>query len=61
MRFCSLASGSAGNATFIASEKTRILVDMGISVKQLANRMGEIGETPIKLTPCWFPTNTLIT
>lgn len=41
-----LASGSAGNAAFLATSKTRILIDAGLSVKELTRRMAEIGEKP---------------
>ncbi len=34
-RFCSLFSSSSGNATFIGSAKTGILVDVGVSAKRL--------------------------
>lgn len=46
MNICSLASGSAGNATLISTLSTRILVDCGLSVKQLIARMAAIGESP---------------
>lgn len=49
MRFCVLASGSAGNACFVSTETTRLLIDAGLSVKQLAARMLEIGEDPARL------------
>ena len=45
MRFSSLSSGSAGNSTFIQSGDTRILIDCGISVRLLASRLREIGES----------------
>lgn len=35
MRFCSLFSSSSGNATFIGSAKTGILIDAGVSTKRL--------------------------
>jgi phosphoribosyl 1,2-cyclic phosphodiesterase len=41
-----LASGSAGNAAFLATSKTRILIDAGLSVKELTRRLAEIGESP---------------
>jgi phosphoribosyl 1,2-cyclic phosphodiesterase len=41
-----LASGSSGNATFIATSKTRILIDAGLSVRDLARRLAELGERP---------------
>ena len=39
-----LASGSSGNAALLATEKTRILVDAGLSMKELGKRMEAIGE-----------------
>jgi len=50
MTICSLASGSAGNATFIRAGSTRILIDAGLSVKQLVARLAEIGEKPENLS-----------
>lgn len=44
MRFSVLASGSAGNSAFLATAKTRILIDAGLSVKELAARLAAIGE-----------------
>jgi phosphoribosyl 1,2-cyclic phosphodiesterase len=44
-----LASGSSGNATFVATEKTRILIDAGLSFRELASRLAAIGEDPAKL------------
>jgi phosphoribosyl 1,2-cyclic phosphodiesterase len=41
-----LASGSAGNATFLSTSKTRVLIDAGLSVKELTRRLAEIGERP---------------
>ena len=40
-----LASGSAGNAAFLSTSKTRVLIDAGLSVKELTRRLAEIGET----------------
>ena len=45
MRFSSLSSGSSGNATFIASGDTKILLDCGLPVRRLAARLASIGET----------------
>ena len=42
--FCTLASGSKGNALFFKSEKSRILVDCGLSVKVLKDKLESIGE-----------------
>ena len=44
VRICALASGSSGNSTFVATERTRLLVDAGLSFKDTCNRMLAIGE-----------------
>jgi phosphoribosyl 1,2-cyclic phosphodiesterase len=44
-----LASGSKGNATVIAAGSTRILVDAGMSCRELMRRMAAVGEDPEKL------------
>ena len=41
-----LASGSRGNTTFIKTSTTRILIDAGLSRKELAKRLMSIGEDP---------------
>jgi phosphoribosyl 1,2-cyclic phosphodiesterase len=41
-----LASGSKGNATVIAAGSTRILVDAGMSCRELMKRMAQAGEDP---------------
>jgi phosphoribosyl 1,2-cyclic phosphodiesterase len=41
-----LASGSKGNATVIAAGSTRILVDAGMSCRELMKRMALAGEDP---------------
>lgn len=46
VRVCVLASGSSGNATFVASGRTRILVDNGLSLRELTRRLAAIGEDP---------------
>jgi phosphoribosyl 1,2-cyclic phosphodiesterase len=40
-----LASGSKGNATLVCSERTRILVDAGLSAKELIRRLDQ---SPVK-------------
>lgn len=40
--FCSLASGSKGNATYIGTKETKLLLDVGISYKSLIARLKEI-------------------
>ncbi|HSE49339.1 MAG TPA: MBL fold metallo-hydrolase [Terriglobales bacterium] len=44
-----LASGSRGNATLVASSKTRLLVDAGISCKETFKRLRALGEAPERL------------
>jgi phosphoribosyl 1,2-cyclic phosphodiesterase len=39
-----LASGSSGNAALLATENTRILLDAGLSMKELGRRMAAVGE-----------------
>jgi phosphoribosyl 1,2-cyclic phosphodiesterase len=49
VRMTVLASGSKGNATVIAAGGTRILVDAGLSCRELMRRMAAVGEDPEKL------------
>jgi phosphoribosyl 1,2-cyclic phosphodiesterase len=44
VKFCVLASGSSGNVALVATERTRILVDAGLSVRELERRLAAIGE-----------------
>jgi phosphoribosyl 1,2-cyclic phosphodiesterase len=44
LKLCVLASGSSGNCTFIGTEKTRILIDAGLSARKTAERLAQIGE-----------------
>jgi phosphoribosyl 1,2-cyclic phosphodiesterase len=46
VRMTVLASGSKGNATVIAAGETRILVDAGLSCRELMRRMVLAGEDP---------------
>ncbi len=49
MRMTVLASGSKGNSAVIASSKTRILVDAGLSCRELMRRMAAVGESAEQL------------
>ncbi len=49
VKFCVLASGSAGNTSFVGTSKTRVLVDAGLSVKDVTRRLNEIGEDPLEI------------
>ena len=44
VRICVLGSGSRGNSTLIATEKTRLLVDAGFSRRETYARLGLSGE-----------------
>lgn len=43
MKFTVLGSGSTGNAVLISSEKTNVLVDAGMSAREILRRLGEVG------------------
>lgn len=49
MRMTVLASGSKGNSTVISSSRTRVLVDAGLSCRELLRRMAIAGEDPSAL------------
>lgn len=49
MDFCSIASGSSGNCTYTGSEKTALLIDAGISARQIEKGLGSIGRSPADL------------
>ena len=49
VRMTVLASGSKGNSTIVASATTRILVDAGLSCRELMKRMKAAGEEPSAL------------
>ncbi len=45
LRFTLLGSGSSGNALLVATARTKVLVDCGLSFKQLNLRTQAVGET----------------
>jgi len=45
LKICSFSSGSSGNCVFVSSEKTKILVDMGIPFARLQKSMQVLGES----------------
>ncbi|MDE3200226.1 MAG: MBL fold metallo-hydrolase [Acidobacteriota bacterium] len=49
VRFTVLASGSRGNSSIVTGGGTRILIDAGLSCRELFRRMKEVGEDPAKL------------
>jgi phosphoribosyl 1,2-cyclic phosphodiesterase len=50
MRFIVLGSGSGGNATVVEADGIRLLVDAGLSAKQLVDRMRASGVDPATLS-----------
>ena len=42
-RFCTLASGSSGNAALLSDGDTHILIDMGISCRRITQALGQLG------------------
>ena len=54
MRFCSLGSGSSGNATVVEARSdtttSRVLIDCGFSLRELAFRLARAGLTTVDLT-----------
>ncbi len=49
VKLCVLASSSSGNATFLAAGRTRLLIDAGLSRREILNRLTAIGEDPASL------------
>src|SRR5438477_2915348 len=49
VKFCVLASGSSANCALIATEKTRVLVDIGLSFRELSKRLASIEEQPERI------------
>ncbi len=45
-----LASGSKGNCTLLASSRTRILVDAGVSCRETFRRMGLVGDHALNVS-----------
>ncbi|SEG01039.1 Phosphoribosyl 1,2-cyclic phosphodiesterase [Caloramator fervidus] len=46
MEFCSLYSGSSGNCLYVGTEKTKILIDAGLSGKKIEEGLKQIGINP---------------
>ena len=43
MKFTVLGSGSTGNAVLICTEKTKVLIDCGLSAKETLRRLAHVG------------------
>ena len=46
IQFCSLASGSSGNCHYIGTDKTKLLLDAGLTGKYIKNALYNIGVEP---------------
>ncbi len=49
MRFAALSSGSCGNCFYVSERNSALLVDAGISCKQIFSRLADLGENPRKI------------
>ena len=49
MRYCSVASGSNGNCHYIESGEYRILVDLGLSARQIEDGLKSVGIDPASI------------
>jgi phosphoribosyl 1,2-cyclic phosphodiesterase len=49
LRVCVLGSGSKGNCTYIESPEVRILIDAGLSAREIVRRLQRIGRSPEEL------------
>jgi phosphoribosyl 1,2-cyclic phosphodiesterase len=50
VKVCALASSSSGNSFFVGTDRTRVLIDAGLSRRETFARLEKIGEDPTKLT-----------
>jgi len=50
VQFTILGSGSSGNCAYLETPETRLLIDAGLSARQIRNRLLTIGRTPEALT-----------
>ena len=49
MEFCTIASGSSGNCTYVGSERTAVLIDVGLSGKKIESGLAVIDRHPSEL------------
>ena len=49
-RLTILASGSSGNCAYLETDDTRLLIDAGLSARQIRQRLLQIGRTPENLS-----------
>lgn len=49
MNFCSIFSGSSGNCLYASTDRTRILIDAGLTGKRIQEGLKEIGVNPLEI------------
>ena len=49
LRVCILGSGSKGNCTYLESPEARILIDAGLSAREIERRLRQIERSPVAL------------
>ena len=49
IKLCTLFSGSSGNATFVGTDRVKLLVDAGRTAKDIERELSAIGEDPREL------------
>ncbi len=49
VELCVLGSGSKGNATLVRTERSALLIDAGLSARQLSRRLEVVGQDPDRL------------
>lgn len=50
LKICVLASGSGGNCTYVASRRTAVLVDAGVSATDTMRRLQAVGIVPVGIS-----------
>ncbi len=50
VQFTILGSGSSGNCAYLETDETRLLIDAGLSARQIRTRLLTLGRTPESLT-----------
>jgi len=53
VRLCVLASGSSGNATLVATGRTRLLIDAGLSARDSSDGWRRQAKRRTAWTPSW--------
>ena len=49
MHLTILGSGSAGNCALVETERTRLLIDAGLSARQMVSRLAQCGVNPLEI------------